>query len=43
MKRQLEKFIDNVNGRIAVPILLFFLSVPATVLLFLWAFFFPAR
>lgn len=41
--KKIEKFIDNVNGRVAVPILLYLLGVPGIVVLFLWAFFFRGR
>lgn len=35
-----KKSIDNANGRVGVPILLYFLGVPGVVCLLLWAFFF---
>ena len=40
---KLETTIDNINGKIAVPILLYFLGVPGLFVLIIWAFFFRGR
>ena len=40
---KLQKLVDNVNGRVAVPILLYFLGVPGIVVLLLWAFVFRGK
>lgn len=42
-KNKVQLFIDNVNGRVAVPILLYFLGVPGVVVILLWAFFFRGK
>ncbi len=41
--KQVTSFIDNVNGRVGVPILLYFLGVPGVVVIFLWLFFFKGQ
>lgn len=40
---QLQKFIDNVNGRVAVPIILWMLGAPLGLVILLWFFFFRGR
>lgn len=40
---QLQKFIDNVNGRVAVPILVWMLGAPLGLVILLWFFFFRGR
>lgn len=39
----LGKFVDNVNGKIGVPILLYFLGVPGIICVLLWAFIFRGK
>ena len=41
--KNLDKFIDNVNGKVGIPILLYLLGVPGVVVVFLWLFFFRDR
>ena len=41
--KQLQKVVDNVNGRVAVPILMYFLGVPGFICILAWAFFFRGR
>lgn len=41
--KKIEKFIDETNGRVAVPILLYLMGVPGIIVLLLWAFFFRDR
>ena len=46
MKQFQEKrkiIIDNINGRVAVPILMYVLGVPGIVVILLWAVFFRGR
>ncbi len=40
---QLQKFIDNVNGRVAVPIIMWMLGAPLGLVILLWFFFFRGR
>ena len=40
---KLETTIDNVSGKIGVPILLYFLGVPGVFVLIIWAFFFSGK
>ena len=40
MKRHLTTVVDNVNGKVGVPILMYFLGVPGFLVFFLWLFFF---
>ncbi len=40
---QLQKFIDNVNGRVAVPIIMWMLGAPLGLVVLLWFFFFRGR
>lgn len=39
-KQQLTRIVDNANGRVGVPILMYFLGVPGIVVILLWAVFF---
>ena len=41
--KQLQSVIDNVNGKVGVPILLYFLGVPGFAVILLWAFFFRGK
>ncbi len=41
--KKVTSFIDNINGRVGVPILLYFLGVPGVVVIFLWLFFFKGQ
>jgi hypothetical protein len=41
--KSVQKVIDNVNGRVGVPILMYFLGVPGFVCILLWAFFFRGK
>ena len=46
MKSQLalmKKTIDNVNGRVGAPILMYFLGVPGFVCILAWLFFFRGK
>jgi hypothetical protein len=46
MKAQLAKVkatIDNVNGRVGVPILMYFLGVPGIVCVLAWLLFFRGK
>lgn len=43
MKNALMKLKDDVNGRVAVPILLYFLGVPGFLVILLWLLFFRGR
>ncbi len=38
--KALTQTIDNVNGKVGVPILMYFLGVPGIVCVLAWAFFF---
>jgi len=40
---QLQKLIDDVNGRVAVPILMYMLGAPLALVVLLWFFFFRGR
>lgn len=42
-KKSMNSIIDDVNGRIAVPTLLYLMGVPGIIVLLLWAFFFSGR
>lgn len=42
-KINLKTLIDNVNGKIGVPILLYFLGVPGFFVVLIWAFFFRGK
>lgn len=39
----LKNAIDNVNGKIGVPVLLYFLGVPGVFVIIIWAFFFSGK
>lgn len=39
----LKTAIDNVNGKIGVPVLLYFLGVPGVFVIIIWAFFFSGK
>jgi hypothetical protein len=38
-----NKFIDNVNGKVGVPILLYVLGVPGFLVILIWLFFFRGK
>lgn len=40
---QLQKFINNMNGRVAVPIIVWMLGAPLGLVILLWFFFFRGR
>lgn len=37
---KVTEVIDNVNGRVAVPIMMYFLGVPGFIVILAWLFFF---
>ncbi len=39
----IRETIDNVNGRVGVPILMYFLGVPGFICILAWLFFFRGR
>lgn len=39
----LKKVIDNVNGKVAGPILMYMLGVPGFLVILLWFFFFRGK
>ncbi len=39
----LRKKMDDINGKVAVPILLYFLGVPGILVIALWLFFFRGK
>lgn len=39
----LQKVIDDVNGRVAVPIIMWMLGAPLGLVILLWFFFFRGR
>lgn len=41
--KKLNQFIDNINGKVGVPILLYFLGVPGGLVIVLWFFFFRGK
>jgi len=41
--KSIEKVVDNVNGRVAVPILMYMLGAPLGLVLLVWFFFFRGR
>ncbi len=43
VKKHLTIFVDNVNGRVGIPILLYLLGVPGVVVVLLWAVFFRGK
>lgn len=38
--KQITTIVNNVKGRVGVPILLYFLGVPGIFVILIWAFFF---
>lgn len=42
-KNNISTFIENINGKVGVPILLYLLGVPGIVVILLWAFFFRGK
>tara|TARA_B110001454_G_C12723068_1_gene435671 strand:+ start:6496 stop:6702 length:207 start_codon:yes stop_codon:yes gene_type:complete len=40
---KMKAVVDDVNGRVAVPILLYLMGVPGIIVLLLWAFFFRGK
>ncbi len=40
---KIQDTIDNVNGRVAVPILMYFLGVPGFVCILAWLLFFKGK
>jgi hypothetical protein len=42
-KKKMDTLIDNVNGRVGVPILMYFLGVPGFVCILAWLFFFKGK
>lgn len=42
-KNAFKTIFDNVNGKVGVPILLYFLGVPGIVVVLIWAFFFRGK
>jgi hypothetical protein len=43
IQKKAKLIIDDINGRVAVPILLYLLGVPGIIVLLLWAVFFRGR
>lgn len=43
VKKQMDTFVDNVNGKVAVPILMYILGVPGFVCILAWLFFFKGK
>ncbi len=41
--KKMKAVVDNVNGRIGIPILMYILGVPGFVVILAWAFFFRNR
>jgi hypothetical protein len=41
--KQITRAIDNINGRVAAPILMYFLGVPGILCILAWLFFFRGR
>lgn len=40
VKKQLETLVENKNGKVAVPILMYILGVPGFIVILAWFFFF---
>ena len=40
---KLQKLVDEVNGRVAVPIIMWMLGAPLGLVILLWFFFFRGR
>lgn len=43
VKKQMNSLIDNINGRVGVPILMYVLGVPGFVCVLAWLFFFKGK
>ena len=43
VKKQMEDLIDNVNGKVGVPILMYVLGVPGFLVILAWLFFFRGK
>lgn len=43
VKKQMNSLIDNVNGRVGVPILMYVLGVPGFICVLAWLFFFKGK
>lgn len=43
VKKQMGSLIDNVNGKVAMPILMYVLGVPGFVCILAWLFFFKGK
>lgn len=41
--KSIQKFINNVNGKVAAPILMYMLGVPGFLVILLWFFFFRGK
>ena len=41
--KKVKEVIDNVNGRVAAPILMYLLGVPGFLVILIWFFFFRGR
>ncbi|MBC7419241.1 MAG: hypothetical protein H7328_00800 [Bdellovibrio sp.] len=41
--QNLNQVVDNVNGKVGVPILLYFLGVPGGLVILIWLFFFRGK
>jgi hypothetical protein len=41
--KKAKQLIDNVYGKVGVPILLYFLGVPGLVCILIWLFFFKGK
>lgn len=42
-RTRIGKFVDNVQGKVGVPILLYFFGVPGIVCVLLWVFIFRGK
>ena len=43
VKNKVDKLINNVNGKVGVPILMYVLGVPGFLCILAWLFFFKGR
>lgn len=41
--KAIKNVIDNVNGRVAAPLIMWFLGVPGFLVIILWFFFFRGK
>lgn len=41
--KSLKKIVNNVNGKVAAPILMYMLGVPGFLVILLWFFFFRGK